>query len=73
MKKKLKNRVVELSHKMFESSFLGYGTKDLAKEAGISNNDAILLQSESPLVPLDSIVKMENTVDQIILKEKDVH
>lgn len=65
MNPKLKDRVKRLANNMFSVSFLGYGTKDLAKKADISDNDAILLQSGSTLVPLTSMKKMEDTVNEI--------
>lgn len=70
MSSKLKDRVEKLANNMFSVSFLGYGTKDLAKKADISDNDAILLQSGSTLVPLKSIMKMEDTVHEIEKKYK---
>ena len=50
---------------MFELSFFGYGTEDLAKMANISQNDAILLQSGSTIVNSHSQKSMTNLIKKL--------
>lgn len=54
---------------MFELSFFGYGTSDLARMAKVSQTDAILLQSGSTNVNPYS----KNAMETLIKKLQDKH
>lgn len=57
--------MTQIVEDMFELSFFGYGTKDLAKLANISQNDAILLQSGSTIVNSHSQEAMTNLIKKL--------
>lgn len=52
----------KIAHEMFELAFDGYGTEELSKMANIPLGDAILIQSGSPNISVDSIEKMKLTI-----------
>lgn len=54
---------------MFDLSFYGYGTRDLARLAKISDTDAILFQSGSPKVNS----KSKKAMTQLIKKLQEKH
>lgn len=57
--------MTQIAEDMFELSFFGYGTEDLAKMANISQNDAILLQSGSTIVNSHSQEAMTNLIKKL--------
>lgn len=58
-------KINEVAQPMFDLSFYGYSTEDLADLANIPKNDAILIQSGSHKVNTSSLMSMENLVKKL--------